>query len=109
MIKPWPNHVHSEGLLVDANTIAPPVEVEIIETPPQSPVIRPTIQRSASDFGTTSPRNAVQVTEEGSRQARAPLQRSRTQLLPRSRKGGFAVNDLLNKFRTQTVPSMVCS
>lgn len=110
MIKPWPNHVHSEGLLVDANTIAPPVEVEIIETPPQSPMTRPaTIQRSASDFGTASPRNAVRVTEEESRPARAPLQRSHTQLQPRRRRGGLAVNDLLNKFRTQAAPSTVWS
>ena len=110
MIKPWPNCVHTEGLLVDANTIAPPVEVDIIETPPQSPLSGPTtIQRSASDFGTTSPRNAVQVAEDESRPARSQLQRSHTQPQPRRRRGGLAVNDLLNKLRTHAAPSMVCS
>ena len=105
MIKPWPNCVHPEGLLVDANTIAPPVEVDIIETPPASPLRRlTTLQRRASDFGTTSPRHAVRVIEKQSRPARASFEQLHTQPQPRRRRG-LAVNDLLNKLRTQ---STVC-
>lgn len=108
MIKPWPNCVHTEGLLVDANTMAPPVDVEIIETPPHSPLTHPgTLHRSLSDFGTTTPRSSDRNSKAEATPRRAPLQRSHTHLQSRQRRTGFAVNDLINKFKTHTAPSTV--
>ena len=83
MTKPWPMTNRPQGLLVDVHAEAPPVELDIIETPPQSPPTRISVIRpNTRDFGPTNAEtnsDNAQVEQETRPATRPRLQRSHTQ------------------------------